>query len=485
MSALNHSKKTGRLGILPVFTSIFLLLSFTVSLSSRAETTMQKANRQRISNAFKSLPGASADQIRKLTDAVVRRFGDKLIEKAYLPSVVSLANAGIFEQVPSARIADTVYKAISAIKRGAPIGMTVELAQTCFARNMTEGQLLGAAMELRNFSTTRIPKRVYTDMVVQWLRADLGPNAMHAAMRTIQDGFRKGVDPGMVGLILLDRLLASMGYPRPGKVNDLPKKKARRVCENEMKKMAYAGKRTKELQRRRAIFKAMKQGIKNGVPSQLGQEVFLAALRKKWAPKAAEKVFQSLVSAARQRRILEPLADTLTKGLGTKANEKQAERQVEKTRRAEKKKSGNRSAEKAPKAPSKHKTGFSIDRTQMEKSINSFLGTPYLWGGNTRRGTDCSGFTSSVYREQGITIPRVARDQEKFAKHVPQSKAVFGDLVFFNKLGGNRVTHVGIYLGNGKMAHASCSKGVTIAPLNRRYYQARFHSMGDIVRALH
>ncbi|MBD3166686.1 NlpC/P60 family protein [bacterium] len=108
----------------------------------------------------------------------------------------------------------------------------------------------------------------------------------------------------------------------------------------------------------------------------------------------------------------------------------------------------------------------------MQLSINSFLGVPYLWGGNTRRGVDCSGFTRNVYREQGVLIPRVSRDQYRTGRAVED--LTYGDLVFFNKNGWGRVTHVGIYVGNGEFAHASCSRGVTVSRLNKHYYRKRY-----------
>ena len=111
----------------------------------------------------------------------------------------------------------------------------------------------------------------------------------------------------------------------------------------------------------------------------------------------------------------------------------------------------------------------------MEYSIRSFLGTPYVWGGETRRGTDCSGFTRSVYREQGLLLPRVSYQQ--FQVGIPveaPAELRYGDLVFFNKGDWGRVSHVGIYIGGGKFVHSAASRGVTISSMNKSYYKLRF-----------
>ena len=129
-----------------------------------------------------------------------------------------------------------------------------------------------------------------------------------------------------------------------------------------------------------------------------------------------------------------------------------------------------------------------VEWARLEGSIRSFLGTPYVWGGETRRGTDCSGFTQTVYQEQGVSIPRVSRDQHGFLKRgkalvggpKAQKKLGRGALVFFNKNGRGRITHVGVFMGGGKFAHASSSRGVVISDFNKRYYQKLFVDGGHV-----
>lgn len=81
-----------------------------------------------------------------------------------------------------------------------------------------------------------------------------------------------------------------------------------------------------------------------------------------------------------------------------------------------------------------------------------YKGTPYIWGGSTPRGFDCSGFTRYVYAKFGKTLPRVSADQYRAARKTGK-RVQKGELVFFHTRSG-RVHHVGIYAGDGKFWHA-------------------------------
>jgi len=86
------------------------------------------------------------------------------------------------------------------------------------------------------------------------------------------------------------------------------------------------------------------------------------------------------------------------------------------------------------------------------KTIKSFLNTPYLWGGKTKFGTDCSGLVQSIFKTINIILPRDACDQFKYGKEI-NSDFKLGDLAFFGK-SPKKITHVGILLDNTKIIHA-------------------------------
>ena len=117
-------------------------------------------------------------------------------------------------------------------------------------------------------------------------------------------------------------------------------------------------------------------------------------------------------------------------------------------------------------------------RNKIEHNAKRFLGYRYVWGATGPNKFDCSGFTQKVFRNVGINLPRVSREQAKVGKYVSFDALKKGDIVFFDtkhrKTG--RVTHVGIYLEDGKFIHASSGgKRVMITSFKRRaFYKNRF-----------
>ena len=117
-------------------------------------------------------------------------------------------------------------------------------------------------------------------------------------------------------------------------------------------------------------------------------------------------------------------------------------------------------------------------RSKIEQNAKRFLGYRYVWGATGPNKFDCSGFTQKVFKIVGINLPRVSREQAKVGKYISFDALKKGDIVFFDtkhrKTG--KVTHVGIYLENGKFIHASSGgKRVMITSFKRRaFYKNRF-----------
>lgn len=118
-----------------------------------------------------------------------------------------------------------------------------------------------------------------------------------------------------------------------------------------------------------------------------------------------------------------------------------------------------------------------VDAAQAEKVVaiaTSMLGVPYLWGGSTPAGFDCSGFIYYVYQQAGIPIQRTnskGMDARSYYLDAPQ----VGDLVFFANTYTSGISHLGIYIGNNQFIHAG-SKGITITSLNDSYWKKHFDS---------
>lgn len=118
--------------------------------------------------------------------------------------------------------------------------------------------------------------------------------------------------------------------------------------------------------------------------------------------------------------------------------------------------------------------------TNLVLFLELWMGSPYRYGGCTRSGTDCSGFSGQLYENvYGIKIPRVSIDIYKASKKVRSiDRLSQGDLVFFHTGRSRSVNHVGVYLWDGYFAHASTKRGVIISRLDEGYYNSRFVSGG-------
>ncbi|MBN1279585.1 MAG: C40 family peptidase [Chlorobium sp.] len=106
--------------------------------------------------------------------------------------------------------------------------------------------------------------------------------------------------------------------------------------------------------------------------------------------------------------------------------------------------------------------------------VKQFFGIRYRFGGQTTSGFDCSGFVRFMYdRIFSMKLPRTSREMASIGEKVERSELKPGDLVFFQTR-GNRISHVGIFVGNDAFVHASVSKGITEDKLKQNYYDKRY-----------
>lgn len=114
-------------------------------------------------------------------------------------------------------------------------------------------------------------------------------------------------------------------------------------------------------------------------------------------------------------------------------------------------------------------------REELVRAARSFLGVPYLWGGNSAEtGFDCSGLTMAVYRLCGFDLPRTSRDQFTAGSPVERTALAKGDLLFFADRGG-KVSHVGLYVGDGNFIHApGIGKKIRTDALSKRSFSRSF-----------
>lgn len=136
-----------------------------------------------------------------------------------------------------------------------------------------------------------------------------------------------------------------------------------------------------------------------------------------------------------------------------------------------------------------HKLGVNLHNPAnipLYKALASWLGTRYKYGGNSRKGIDCSGFTSTIYREvYQADIDRTSTSQAmSLIDEKNKTDLKPGDLVFFaiDRRRKNHINHVGIYIGEGHFVHASVTSGVRVSSLDEPYYKRFFRKAGSILK---
>ncbi len=114
-------------------------------------------------------------------------------------------------------------------------------------------------------------------------------------------------------------------------------------------------------------------------------------------------------------------------------------------------------------------------REELVKTARSFVGVPYLWGGiDGEQGFDCSGLTMTVYQLNGLALPRTSLEQAETGSEVARERLTKGDLVFF-QTGGEKISHVGIYIGDDLFIHApGRGKKIRADSLAARYFRECF-----------
>lgn len=116
----------------------------------------------------------------------------------------------------------------------------------------------------------------------------------------------------------------------------------------------------------------------------------------------------------------------------------------------------------------------------FKEFYNEWKNVKYKFGGNSKKGIDCSAFTQRAFKEKfNITIPRTTRTQVNSGKKIPKTELLLGDLVFFKT--GKTDRHVGIYMGDGTFLHASI-KGVKYTKLNKPFYKKAYWTSRRVIQ---
>ena len=396
----------------------------------------------------------------------------------HLDIVKDVISSGLFNEISISGITELAYRSFLAVKNGAPQKYVMDLAEVGFDTDISAEQLEMAAKSLDRFNKSEVPKEVYEEIIAHGLYNNWSPDALRECPQAIIDGVNMGLNPQEIALavtVAIDQ--------KPPEIS---------LSEQIKNALNIVAEKTSEAKRRKKASDAMNKAIQNGVPRQICQEIYYHSVENNWSENSIEAVFDGMTKG--QAIGLTPdktalaLVIRIDQGFEEKDIDKIIYEQLEYLKKAEAKKLEILKEEpeiqevRTSPIPEKYKekTKIStvrkkgISRELLKQSIETFIGAPYRWGGTSRRGVDCSGFTQTVFREQGITIPRKSTYQFKVGKVVEKNELKYGDMVFFKKNFWGKVNHVGIYVGENKFIHSLGGKGVVISSLNKGYYKTRY-----------
>lgn len=470
-----------------------LLIFFPSAVSNQV---LQKRGTGQIIEMINSIPDLIPSDKTALIFALRDEFGDELfntiIEAEYLESMKRIIIAGLFEEADTRTIIDLSYKVYKAEKNGAPINLVEEMAISGIARPMTEKQLEFYAKALDKLIKSKIEPSVYEKMISYALERDWSAEIIQA----LSDGLLSGQK---LGLNLHKLALAFMMRINQG-VSD---SELSSMVQEEITFLKKHEEQNKQVRGRRDVaFQEMQESISNGVSQKVAQELYLRAIEGNWDKDLINAVFKGVVKARKSGLTTEKVALAIIirieQGLGETTPKQMIKEEINYAKEVEKARLAliekDRQAKLALQALKKYRYQSALQKAKdkqpveqefkssrsninislMSHSIQNLLGVPYRWGGTTRYGFDCSGFVQRLFREQGIYLPRVSRQQYRIGKYVRRNNLKYGDLLFFSKYGDGYITHVGVYIGNGRFAHSCGSKGVTISSLNKHYYRVRY-----------
>lgn len=438
----------------------------------------------------------------------------------YSEPVTAFIARGVINEVPPERIARSAGTLLEALAEAVPAEPALEIAEIGFKHNISRGQLVSAVRAMLLGRQFGLRRELLDEVIYDAIVNNRSGITIEATVLGIEKAVRSGLPSSKMAVALMVRFAqADTGAPMAEIVDEEIEFIREHRTETETVNDALA----EEL-------------IDEGIDGSIIREIQANALEHTWSPDELRAVLAGIGSAFRSHLSLEKVATSIIvrmaqgyagspermvkeelayvadlpeekKNLADIEKDPKLKAYLDAARQSLK--SAKKMVKEAAKNHSDRQTGpentvetkTKPDTSEdpevatriLDKTMQSFLtaraprkpsSTPYKWGGTTRKGVDCSGFTMVCYRDQGINIPRVSRVQYSEFKEkrgtVKREDLQYGDLVFFSSNGHGRITHVGIFYkknekGENLFVHSSCTPGVNVCNLDKnRYWAPRY-----------
>ena len=417
-----------------------------------------------------------------LRTGFTREF-EKGLEPELLKIIEGVVKRTDFDGMPEEKAYGIIKLVYGAYKKGAPLEYLDQIFDVAYTKDVSVEQLFAAANALRELHDSEVPQDIYEEFVYHSMEEKWEPSALPVLTKGLIYGVDRGLTPQRVALAiivdvdqdglkkkgassLVSEAIKSVRDIEPGKWRE-----AGNAEKNMMKRMEEG----KDLERLKQEAEAVKR-LQERLEQQRAETGAKAGIEKDRRQKAEqERIAGELEDARRRNAEMTRRYQEGQKELLRKSEKDAQELEIERQRkRAEREERRKREFDVLERQAVEHGRHGAMDTGRFYSAVDSSIGIPYRFGGDSDSGIDCSAFTRRVYRSVGLELPRTANQQARMGSAVAGERLEAGDLVFFDTSIMGAISHVGVYLDNGTFAHASKSRGVTKSSLRERYYYKRY-----------
>jgi hypothetical protein len=429
----------------------------------------------------------------KLKDLLLPKLSNDL-EKGFSPELLKIIEGVVkrtdFDNISEEKTAEIIGLVYTSFKKGASLEYLDQLFDVAYMRTISVDGLTAAAKALQEFQASDVPQDVAEEFVYHSLEDAWDSSAMPVLVRGLIYSVERGLTSQKVALIIM--LDVRAGELKKKGPDQLVLDAIKLVREKEVKKWRPVKRAEKDFvskQERKRKLEEMRQVAEAKQRQQeidkKNAEETLRRMRAREADNAslAEQEKQALEIEAMLRAYRQQIMryQTEQRALDADMAPYRAQRAREQLQRSrEREELRKKQVDDLGRNITSYGKSGKLDLDKLYASIDRYMGVPYQYGGDSEMGIDCSAFTRRVYRTQNVELPRSSLEQSFVGFVVTDAVMQIGDLVFFDASITGRISHVGIYMGNGIFAHASSSTGVTKSSMREQYYMKRFIKAGRV-----